>query len=145
MEPALTPNDFLHGARQQRSREESVLLAEPGESLKKTWRTAQQIADHFWLRFAKEVVPVLNLPTRWFRRAVPLEVGDMVMVYDETRRGNWARGRIIETLPGRRDDQVRQVRVQTAAGLVTRPVAKVARICSRVADGVSHGVGDVGS
>ena len=145
VEPALTPNDFLHGARQQRSREESVLLAEPGESLKKTWRTAQQIADHFWLRFAKEVVPVLNLPTRWFRRAVPLEVGDMVMVYDETRRGNWARGRIIETLPGRRDDQVRQVRVQTAAGLVTRPVAKVARICSRVADGVSHGVGDVGS
>ena len=127
-EPALTPNDFLHGARQGRNRDEAVLVTAEGGSLRRTWRTAQQIADHFWARFSKEVIPTLNLPTKWFRRAEPLAVGDAVMLPDESRRGCWTRGRVVETFKGGRDDQVRQVKVQTATGYVMRPSVKVARI-----------------
>ena len=38
-EPALTPNDFLHSARQLRSRDEAVLVTAEGELLRSTWRT----------------------------------------------------------------------------------------------------------
>ena len=75
-----------------------------------------------------EVIPTLNLPTKWFWRAEPLAVGDAVMLPDESRRGCWTRGRVVETFKGGRDDQVRQVKVQTATGYVMRPSVKVARI-----------------
>lgn len=103
-------------------------MVENGESLRRSWRTAQQIADHFWKRFAKEVVPALNMPTRWFKKAEPLVVGDPVMIADESRRGAWTRGRVVEAIRGKRDEQVRQVRVKTANGIVMRPTVKVAKI-----------------
>lgn len=127
-EPALTPNDFLYGAKQQRDRQEMVLVAEEGTILRKSWRLAQQIAGHFWKRFEREMLPILNLPTKWFKRGEPLQVGDLVMIADDARRGAWRRGRVTEVLKGKRDDQVRQVRMHTATGTVTRPVVKVAKL-----------------
>lgn len=129
-EPALTPNDFLHGAKQRRDRREIVMGPEEPLLLKKSWRLAQQIADHFWRRFEREVVPILNMPTKWFKRGVPLAVDDAVMVSDDTHRGAWRRGRITEIFKGKRDDQVRQVRVETAQGTIMRPAVKVAKIDS---------------
>lgn len=127
-EPALTPHDFLNGAAQQRDINETVLNLSDEKFLKKSWRNTQQIADHFWKRFAREVIPVLNMRTKWFQRAEPLAVGDVVMIADETVRGKWRRGRIIEVIKGKSDDQVRQVRMNTARGELVRPVVKVAKV-----------------
>lgn len=127
-EPALTPNDFLNGARQQRDRQEVIMGPDEGLFLKKSWRLAQQIADHFWRRFDREMVPILNLPTKWFKRGEPLAVDDPVMVADDSRRGAWRRGRVTEIIKGKRGDQVRQVRVATPNGVLTRPAVKVAKI-----------------
>lgn len=139
---ALTPNDFLTAAGQVRDVQEVIVQEDNEKLLKRSWRSAQQIADHFWRRFSKEVIPVLNLRTKWFQRAEPLQVGDVVMVADEARRGGWRRGRIAELLSGRSDDQVRQVRIDTPNGQLVRPVVKVAKV-DAVVKGDLHGVGDV--
>ena len=42
------------------------------------------------------------------------------------QRNSWERGIVTEVIKGRRDDQVRQVRVKTSSGEYLRPAAKVA-------------------
>lgn len=127
-EPALTPHDFLHGAFQQRSLNDIVMDQNEGQFLRKSWRMAQQIADHFCRRFQREVIPILNLPTKWYERAEPLAVGDVVMVADDQQRGAWRKGIVVEAIKGKKDDQVRQVQIKTAKGMMARPVVKVAKV-----------------
>lgn len=127
-EPALTPCDFLYGAGQQRSDREVIVGLDEGGSLRKSWRLAQQIADHFWKRFEREMVPILNLPTKWYQRGEPLRLNDAVMVADDTKRGAWRRGRVVEVIENKKDGQVRQARILTANGLVLRPVVKLGKL-----------------
>lgn len=88
---------------------------------------------------------MLNLPTKWYKRAEPLAVGDIVMVADETRRGARRKGRVLETIKGKKDDQVTQVRILTANGEMTRPTVKIAKVdIHGDQGGLGHGVGDVG-
>lgn len=50
----------------------------------------------------------------------------MIIVNDSVRNG-WTRGRVTEILKGM-DGRTRQAVVKTAAGLVRRPIAKLARL-----------------
>lgn len=125
---ALTPHHFLNGGTHGH-----VLVAPGAEDqkaifLRKSWRIAQQIADHFWRRFAREVVPVLNLRTKWFSRGDPLQVGDQVLMAETGQRGFWKRGRVCEVITGRDGRQVRQVRVKTADGSAIRPAVRLAKL-----------------
>lgn len=72
-----------------------------------------------------------------------MAVGDVVMVADDQHRGKWRRGRVIELLRGRNDDQVRQVRLTTARGDLVRPVVKVAKVDAWVKDEVSFTKGGI--
>lgn len=112
-EEALTPNHFLHGGT-KRGTMSGIGPEGIDAVLRRSWRTSQQLADHFWRRFAIEVIPVVNMRTKWYARAEPLKVGDLVMLPIEGRRGKWKRGRIEETISKLGDDQVRQVRVATS-------------------------------
>ena len=121
------PHHFLHGGSRA-PHHGGVVMDLEGNELRRTWRLAQQLADHFWARFAREVIPQLNLRTRWFRRSEPLRVGDLVMVPSETRRGIWERGLVTQVFSKPGDTQVRQVRVFVHGKEFLRPAAKIAKL-----------------
>lgn len=126
--PVLTPLDFLSFPGQVASDFPTGVELDDGTQLRRTWKRAQQLADHFWRRFAKEVIPIMNLRTKWFERSEPLQVGDHVLVAEEGRRGSWRRGLVVEVSPSRRGNQIRAVRVRTAQGDLLRPAVRIAKL-----------------
>ena len=119
----LTPNDLLIG--------HGLPSLPPGEFTdtdqltRKMWRYSQSLADNFWRRWVREYLPTLTKRTKWYRRAEPVKIGDIVVIIDETlERNHWPKGRVVEVFPGK-DGQVRVVNVQTQNGIYKRPVAKV--------------------
>ncbi|KAL0821975.1 hypothetical protein ABMA28_005363 [Loxostege sticticalis] len=121
---ALTPNHFLLGS--------SSNLPQPGVFddgdlyLRKQWRTSQRLADLFWSRWLKEVLPALLTRQRWQREGVQFKVGDLVVVVDPTSpRNHWPKGVVEVVYPGR-DGRVRVVDVRTKTGVMKRPVTRVA-------------------
>lgn len=81
--------------------------------------------------------------TKWTRREKPIEVGDLVIIFEEGQRGTWRRGRVEQVMWDRRTEQVRSVVVRTAVGTYHRPVSKVAvlDVGSLKDDVASHGGG----
>ena len=125
---ALTPNHFLLGS--------ASVAHPPGEfnrgdlCLRKSWRTAQFMADQFWRRWVKEYLPEILRRTRWHRSQGdrPLAVGDVVVIADEKLpRGSWPLGRVTAVHPGA-DQRVRVVDVKTATGTYRRPVARLCKL-----------------
>lgn len=140
---ALTPNHFLLGS--------SSNLPQIGEFndsefyLKKQWRIAQLLADMFWKRWVKEVLPEM-LPRRCWASdsGTVLKVGDLVFVVDpDAPRNMWLRGVIESVMPGR-DGRVRMAVVRTNRGMYTRPATRIARLPIEVSCcSSSTGVGNV--
>ncbi|XP_072931828.1 uncharacterized protein [Epargyreus clarus] len=122
-EGALTPNHFLIG-RSCGTR----LGTFTDEDLtgRRTWRTAQRLADHFWSRWVKEYLPTL-IPRRVDARAArrDLQCGDTVLIVDSTLpRGAWPRGEVVRTFPGP-DGRTRVLEVRTTGGVLKRPSSKL--------------------
>ncbi|UYV79848.1 hypothetical protein LAZ67_18000908 [Cordylochernes scorpioides] len=85
---AITPMHFLIGT--------SSIGQPPGQFYDadlrpdKRWRKTKRIADMFWTRWRKEYLPTLQRRTRWHDRVPDVQVGDMILVLDESlRRGHW--------------------------------------------------------
>ncbi|XP_063635689.1 uncharacterized protein LOC134806062 [Cydia splendana] len=123
---AITPNHFLIGS--------SSLLPVPGAFndseffLRKQWRIAQRLADMFWKRWVKEVLPEMIPRTKWNQEVRPLQVGDIVLIVDpDGPRNVWPRGVIEETFAGK-DGRVRVVTVRTKSATLKRPATRVALV-----------------
>lgn len=96
--------------------------------LRKQWRISQRLADMFWNRWVKEVLPDLLPRKKWNQEQRPLHVGDLVYLIDPNGpRNKWPKGLIQEVCPGK-DKRVRMVKVKTMNGVLTRSAARVARI-----------------
>ncbi|XP_039438455.1 uncharacterized protein LOC120419726 [Culex pipiens pallens] len=123
---ALTPNHFLllssSGVVQPPKTSAETKLACRGD-----WQLCQTMLDNFWRRWIREYLPTIARRTKWFEEVKPIEVGDLVIVVEEKVRNGWIRGRIVEAYKGR-DGRIRDATVQTADGLLRRPVAKLARL-----------------
>ncbi|XP_039762487.1 uncharacterized protein LOC120635535 [Pararge aegeria] len=121
---AITPNHFLLGTSSN-----LPLLGAFDDSdlfLKKQWRISQLLADQFWRRWVKEVLPQMLPRKKWHHESQPLQIGDLVVIVDPNMpRGVWPRGIIEAVLPGR-DGRVRVVDVRTKSGLLRRPAVRVA-------------------
>ncbi|UYV85001.1 hypothetical protein LAZ67_X004215 [Cordylochernes scorpioides] len=96
---AITPMHFLIGT--------SSIGQPPGQfddadlRLNKRWRKAQRLADMFWMRWRKEYLPTLQRRTKWHGRVPDVQVGDMVLVLDESlKRGHWPLGIVEKVFPG---------------------------------------------
>lgn len=123
---SLTPNHFLLGS--------SSRLPIIGEfddadlSLRKQWRQAQRLADMYWQRWVREILPDLLPRTKWQEERKPLQVGDLVLVVDpNSPRNIWPKGLITQVFPGR-DGRIRVVEVRTATGKLRRSAARIAPI-----------------
>ncbi|XP_041970663.1 uncharacterized protein LOC121727052 [Aricia agestis] len=125
-EEALTPNHFLLG-----SSSNLPVLGEFDNSdlfLRKQWRIAQRLADMFWSRWVKEMLPQLIPRSKWTQEETPLKVGDFVFIADpNSPRNCWLRGTVEAVMPGK-DERVRVVDIRTRAGILRRSAARVARV-----------------
>jgi transposase InsO family protein len=117
---ALTPNHFLVGS--------SNGIREPGEykmELKKQWRIAQELTNHFWKRWLKEYVPKIIHRPKWHESVDEILVGDVVLILDEnSERNSWPKAVVLE-LHQSKDGKARSATLKTATGFLTRPVHKL--------------------
>lgn len=91
------------------------------------WKKALQLADNFWNRWVREVLPMMQ-PRNKTKSSDNLKTGDIVIIADGTLpRRTWPRGRITKTYPGK-DGVVRVVDVETAGGVLRRPVLKLVKL-----------------
>jgi hypothetical protein len=118
--PALTPNDFIRpstflGPSLEGQYEDRDLI------LRKQWRQAQRMADHFWQRWSREYMPNLNKRDKWTQDVRSVQVDDVVVVIDDQQPRNlWMKGIIFGVHPGA-DQVVRVVDVKTKNGVFRRP------------------------
>jgi len=134
---AITPNHILIGkqsnARAIGNFDDMDLIA------RKMWRKAERLTDVFWNRWSKEYLPTLLNRPKWHKSSKPVEVGDVVLIVDlNAPRGSWPKGIVREVFPGK-DGQVRVVEVQTAKGILKRPVVKVAVLDVKRGTPAAHG------
>lgn len=92
---------------------------------RKKWKQAQLLTNHFWKRWLKEYVAGLQERQKWNRVRRNAEVGDIVLLVDNSiPRGKWPLGRVLKTIPGR-DGLVRTVEVKTQSSTLVRPIQKL--------------------
>jgi hypothetical protein len=60
------------------------VFTEKDLSAKQKWRVAQALAEQFWRRWMKEVIPNLNERGKWQQQQPNLEVGDIVVIIDSS-------------------------------------------------------------
>ncbi|XP_075156642.1 uncharacterized protein LOC142229926 [Haematobia irritans] len=121
---ALTPNHLLLGS--SNGLKPLASYDDAGVVLRQSWLSSQQVAEQFWRRWVSEYLSTLTCRTKWFEKAKPLEVGDLVVVVDPSNPRNvWPRGKVIEIFKAS-DGQVRRAKVLTSCGVLERPAVKLA-------------------
>lgn len=134
---ALTPGDFLIG-RPLRSRIGPCLLNIPENRLTYHQRL-QQMYQHFWKRWQREYLAVLQVRAKWTSKEVNIEVGEIVAIKEDgTAPLQWLIGQVTHTHAGP-DGLVRNVTIACVKGInaktgaverttLTRPVQKLCRL-----------------
>ena len=116
----LTPGHFLIG----RAYPETVITQEP--SMLKRWTMCQAMVHHFWKHWSTEYLQQLQSLTKWKTSSLNLQVGDVVVIRDDTPfLCHWPMARVIKTYSGH-DNLVRVVLLKTVTTMLKRPVAKLA-------------------
>ena len=92
---------------------------------RKKWRQAQVLANHYWSRWIKEYVPMLQERQKWNFQRRNLKPNDLVLVVDENHpRGHWLLARVTKVHHGQ-DGLVRSAEVKTRTGTLVRPIRKL--------------------
>ena len=121
----LTPGHFLIG-RPLSAYPETVINTEP--SLLKRWTMCQATVHHFWKRWSSEYLQQLQARSKWRKTSPNLQVGDVVVLRDDTPfTCHWPVARITETFPGA-DGLVRVVMLKTVSFGKDKPSSKAALI-----------------
>ncbi|XP_061389704.1 uncharacterized protein LOC133324895, partial [Musca vetustissima] len=121
---ALTPSHFLVG---------EPILSVPDENLSdqnidrlSRWKVVQLLNQQFWNRWKTEFINRLQSRPKWLKPQKNVEVGDLVIIFDErVPPGQWPLARITEVHPGA-DGKVRVVSLKSSGKIYKRPVSKVA-------------------
>uniref|UniRef100_A0A0K8WD06 Pro-Pol polyprotein n=1 Tax=Bactrocera latifrons TaxID=174628 RepID=A0A0K8WD06_BACLA len=125
-EQPLTPNDFILGADKTPQTPKADTDLGNTCMLRKQWRVARQLRDHFWKRWITEYLPTLTRRVKWCHRTKPLKEGELVSIcYPNVPRREWCRGRVEKVYPGT-DGEVRRADVRTSTGIKQRAVSKLA-------------------
>lgn len=119
----LTPNHFLHGQIGGQFAPTTVDGTEFNP--RKRWRRIQELVRHFWRWWLREWFPGLGSRKKWVQQRRDIQAGDVVLVVSQdTSRGNWPLGRVLEVYPGA-DGRVRVAKIQIGKGTLVRPVTKL--------------------
>ncbi|XP_024877362.1 uncharacterized protein LOC112458150 [Temnothorax curvispinosus] len=89
------------------------------------WQMVQHMHQQFWRRWHDEYLHTLQQRPKWLQSAPTVKKDTLVLVKGENAPPlQWRQGRIVELHPGR-DGVARVATVQTADGVLTRPLAKL--------------------
>ncbi|XP_052778057.1 uncharacterized protein LOC128215412 [Mya arenaria] len=121
----LTPNHFLHGQLGEFAPEEAEDIV---YDHKKRWHRVQEIVNHFWKRWFKEILPAIGSRKKWFQEKDNLSVGDDVLIVDPDQpRGCWRLGRVGDTYP-EVNGRVRVASVRVGESINERPITPLCPI-----------------
>ena len=122
----LTPNHFLLGRASVNY--PPGLFETQKVTVSRSWKSAQELALHFWNRLLREYVPNQQTRSKWNKTSENLKVNDLVwLLEDFTPRGLWTLAKVIEIYPGS-DGVVRSVKLNTPHGEKVRPVIKLSKV-----------------
>lgn len=92
---------------------------------RKQWRRGQVLSNHFWTRWLREYLPLLQERKKWVLKRRNLAVNDLVLVVTENvPRGQWLLARVMKVFPGP-DGLVRTAEVKTKNSTLVRPISKL--------------------
>ena len=122
---ALTPNHLLLG----RATGVNVpgVFSQHDNYVRCRWRQVQYLSDLFWKRFVSEYMPLLQERQKWLTPRRNVQIGDIVLLVDNTPRTSWALGRITDVLPDKRGI-VRIAKVKTKGTVLERPIDKLVMV-----------------
>lgn len=121
---ALTPGHFLVGESLITLPEARQLDTDTVPVLKR-WEMVQRMNQIIWKRWHAEYITNLSQRPKWKTQSRNMEVGDMVVVFeDNLPPSKWHLGRIVEVFPST-DGLIRAARVKTSHGEYTRPILKL--------------------
>ena len=123
----ITPNDLLHM---------KTTSPPPGKFIpqdvyaRRRWRQIQYLADIFWKWWVREYLPTLQERQKWLKPQRSLQIGDIVLIADETApRSSWSMAKAEDIVPDKQG-LVCSARVQTKTGALTRPETKLCLLLS---------------
>ncbi|XP_070549171.1 uncharacterized protein [Ptychodera flava] len=123
---ALTPNHLLMLQANQTSPPD--VFSKDDCYVRRQWRQIQYLTDVFWRRWIREYLPMLQERQKWTKPRRNLQVGDIVLVIDNTiPRNSWPMAKITEIMQDHRG-LVRVARVKTRMNTLVRPVDKLCMI-----------------
>ena len=124
----LTPGHFLIG--RPLCALPDPLSSHRNMSLLKRWDLCQNLLHHFWQRWSTEYLISLNKFNKWHHPTRNLQVGDVVVLWEETSiPTRWSLARMSQVHCGK-DGLVRVATVKTAKGTYKRPVTKLVLLLS---------------
>ena len=125
------PNDFEASTPSHFLQQRKGLAIPPGVledseiSSRKQWKRGQVLACHFWARWIREYLPLLQARTKWLTPKRNLKVNDLVLVVDAgLPRSHWSLGRVTKVFPGK-DGLVRTAEIKTQTSNLVRPITKL--------------------
>ena len=122
LEP-ITPNHLIYGRAIAYQPLDSVKNV--GLSSRHRVKDVQAVIQTIWTRWLQEYLPNLIERKKWQLERANLQVDDLVLVIkDDTPRGNWPVGRVTEVYHGS-DGIVRSASVKIGSSVLKRPVAKL--------------------
>ena len=125
--PILTPNSMILGRDTKMF--DGNMVEDKGEDLR--WRKRQKYGkrckDAAWRRKQREYVTALRERhnMQYKSKAVRINVGDIVMIKGESKKGGKWKICIISKLFQGKDDQIRGARVKTPRGYLKRPIQRL--------------------
>lgn len=119
----ITPSHFLQ--QRQGLAVPPGLFAETEIHSRKQWRRGQVLANHFWARWIREYLPLLQERKKWIMKRRNIRVNDLVLLVETTQpRGHWHLGRVTKVFFGT-DGLVRTAEVKTKTSTLVRPISKL--------------------
>ncbi|CAI5677208.1 unnamed protein product [Oreochromis niloticus] len=92
------------------------------------WRHSQVLVDHFWSRFIRHYLPILQERQKWQKDAECLKPDQVVLIVDpQLPRALWPVGKVTTTYPGA-DGSIRTAAVKVKDRTYIRPVARLASL-----------------
>jgi hypothetical protein len=89
------------------------------------WQRIEQLRQHFWTRWSKEYISLLQQRSKWKSPQANVELGQLVLIKEDNLPPlRWVTGRIVQLFPGQ-DKITRVVLIKTSSGLIKRSVSRV--------------------
>ena len=126
----ITPGHFLIGDNMLNAAQFDSLDVPLGKRLSH----ARDIVKSFWSDWSKAYLNQLQTRNKWLDRQPNLQIGDIVTVKEDNSHPlDWNIGRVVETTEDR-EGLVRNCKIKTSSGVVSRNVSKIVKLLSSTED-----------